>query len=588
MFVIGIHDGHHCGAAIFKDKKIICAISEERLTRKKNEYGFPLNSIEYCLRKANIKKEQVSYVAFSTKHLPPRYMMVKRNTTFSLEDYKLEQEKYWYSIFYTKKKNPYLKIFKNKIQKSKIYDYKKLKNEDDEITFQSIRKEGVRKFLKINDKNIFFFDHHECHAYYAFYSSPDRSKLDHVFTCDGGGDKSNGTIWKVLKNNKLKEIYRTNIANIGRIYRYVVMFLNMKPSENEFKVMGLAGYSSIKSEYNVKASKIFFDVLDVSGFKFFYKKKIKDLYFYFYEKLKNYRFDSIGFAVQYFTEQLLLKWFNNSQKIFKCKRVAFAGGVSQNIKAIKLILENTKIKHLYVPPGAGDESLSIGAIYAFFASANLFDKKISDLKNPYIGLSYKKKDLDFLLKDKSIKVSKTSDKKVAKILAKSKPVARFLTIKSEFGPRALGNRSILADPRNQDIINYVNRKIKIRDFWMPFAPSILDKHLKKYIIDNNEARPYHMTYSYDSTDLAKKHIPAALHPFDKTTRPQVVTLNLNTEYYNLINEFYKITGVGALLNTSFNLHGEPIVSDPKSAIRTFKKSGLEYLYIDKYLVEKKK
>ena len=272
MFVIGIHDGHHCGAAIFKDKKIICAISEERLTRKKNEYGFPLNSIEYCLRKANIKKEQVSYVAFSTKHLPPRYMMVKRNTTFSLEDYKLEQEKYWYSIFYTKKKNPYLKIFKNKIQKSKIYDYKKLKNEDDEITFQSIRKEGVRKFLKINDKNIFFFDHHECHAYYAFYSSPDRSKLDHVFTCDGGGDKSNGTIWKVLKNNKLKEIYRTNIANIGRIYRYVVMFLNMKPSENEFKVMGLAGYSSIKSEYNVKASKIFFDVLDVSGFKFFYKK----------------------------------------------------------------------------------------------------------------------------------------------------------------------------------------------------------------------------------------------------------------------------------------------------------------------------
>ena len=587
MYILGIHDGHHSGAAIFKDFKLICAISEERISRNKNEYGFPKLSINYCIKKAKIKKNQISNIIFSTKLLPPRYMIVKRNTTFKLDDYKKEQDEYWYQIFYKKKNPKYLDIFKEKIQKSDVYDFRKLKNENDEETLQIIRKEGVKKFLGIKHDKIFFYDHHECHAYYAFYSCPDREKLDHIFTCDGGGDKSNGTIWKVENKKYLKEIYRTNIANIGRIYRYIVMLLNMKPSENEFKVMGLAGYSSSDSRYNMEAAKLFLEVLDVQGTKFKYKKKVKDLYFYFNNKLKNYRFDSVAFAVQFFTEKILLKWFNNSQKILNCKKIGFAGGVAQNIKAIKNILEKSKINHIYVPPGAGDESLSIGAIYAFFASQKNFNKKISDLKNPYVSLSYEKKDLDFIHKDRSVKVTKVTRKKIAKILSNSYPVARYVSEMSEFGPRALGNRSILADPRNSDIINYVNRKIKIRDFWMPFAPSILDKYLNKYIKNNNNALPYHMTYSYDATELAKKHIPAALHPFDKTTRPQMVTNKLNSDYYNLIKEFCNLTGVGALLNTSFNLHGEPIVSDPKSAFKTFKKSGLKFLYIDGYLVEKK-
>ena len=248
MYILGIHDGHHSGAAIFKDFKLICAISEERISRNKNEYGFPKLSINYCIKKAKINKSQISHVAFSTKLLPPRYMIVKRNTTFTLDDYKKEQEEYWYQIFYKKKKPKYLNIFKKKIKKSTVYDYKRLKNENDEESLQDIRKEGVKKFLGIKHNKIFFYDHHKCHAYYAFYSSPDREKLDHIFTCDGGGDKTNGTIWKVKNKKYLKEIYRTNIANIGRIYRYIVMLLNMKPSENEFKVMGLAGYSSLDSK----------------------------------------------------------------------------------------------------------------------------------------------------------------------------------------------------------------------------------------------------------------------------------------------------------------------------------------------------
>lgn len=585
MYILGIHDGHHSGASLFFKNKIICAISEERLSRKKNEYGFPKKSIEFCLNKARIKKKDIMHVAVSTKFLPPRYFMVKRNTNFSVKDYKKEQDNYWWPIFYQNKKKNYLEIFKNKIIKNQIYNFKKLKNEDDVVGMQKVRKNAISKFLGILEDKIFFYDHHFCHANYAYYSCPEKNKLTHIFTCDGGGDKTNGSIWKV-KNNKLVNLYRTNKADIGRIYRYVTLFLNMKPSENEFKVMGLAGYSQINSQKNLELVKKYFEILDVKEDKFYYKKKIKDLYFYFKKVNKNFRFDTQAFAIQYFTEQLLFKWFFNSQKKYKFSNIAFAGGVAQNIKSIKYIMENTPIKYFYVPPGASDESLSIGAVYSHLSKLDIY-KNISNLSNPYLGVSYDLFDPSILKKNNKIKIKKVKKNYVAKLLSKGNPIARYSSKSSEFGPRALGNRSIIADPRNQDIINFVNKKIKVRDFWMPFAPSIISESLNKYIINNNKAKPYYMTYSYDSTKLAKKHIPGALHPFDKTTRPQVVTKKINKDYYDLIFEFKKITGVGALLNTSYNLHGEPIVSDVKSCLKTFMKSGLRYLYIDDYLIEKK-
>ena len=368
MYIIGIHDGHHAGACLFKNGEIINSISEDRLTRNKNEYGFPLNSIKFCLKKEKIKKHQISYIAVSTNYLPPKYFKVKRNTSFKLEDYKKEQEKYWYSIFYKNKKVKYTEIFKNKIVRNQIYNFKLLKNEDDFEGMKNIRLAAIMKFFKIEKSKIFFYDHHFCHANYALYSCINRKKISHVFTCDGGGDGSNGNIWKVKNGRISKNLYRTNIANVGRIYRYFTLFLNMKPSENEFKVMGLAGYSNIESNYSKKAFLILKEVLDVKGINFFYKKKIKDLYFYFYEKFKNFRFDTIAFAVQYFSEYILLKWFKNAQKKFGFTKIAFAGGVAQNIKAIKKILENSNIDYLYVPPGAGDESLAIGAVYSFLSN----------------------------------------------------------------------------------------------------------------------------------------------------------------------------------------------------------------------------
>ena len=446
------------------------------------------------------------------------------------------------------------------------------------------RKKFYSKYFSLDEKKIFFFDHHECHAYYGYYGRGVINNKTCVITLDGGGDGSNATIW-ISKNKILKNVYRTNIGNLGRMYRYITLILGMKPTEHEFKVMGLAGYALEKSEYYQKSLKILKETLGVKGIKFKYKKKIKDNYFYFKKKLSGERFDTISYAIQKYLEDILLEWFGNISKKYNIKDFIFSGGVAQNVKATKKILESKNISSIYVPPGPGDESLSIGAVYCYF-SKNRINQKISDMQNPYVGISFRDNDLDFIKKIKNVKIKRTTHKEVANILAKGNPIARFALEPNEFGPRALGNRSILADPRKQDIINLINKKIKVRDFWMPFAPSILEEDAKKIMhVIKNHKNPY-MTISFDVKQKYIDKISAAVHPFDKTCRPQFVSKKINLEYYNLIKEFKKITKIGVLLNTSFNLHGEPIVLQPKDAIKSFLKSGLKYLYIGKYLVKK--
>ena len=588
MIVLGIHDGHNSGASLFKDGKLLSAISEEKISRKKNEYGFPKKSIDFILKHNNISKNQVDKIAVSTKFLPPKYFLVKRNTTFSLQDYIKEQNNYWYERIYKKNKIKYLTVFKNKIvnKKKLFYDFSKIKNEDDYAGMQNSRKNLYCKYFSLDQKDIYFFDHHECHAYYGFYGKGITKKKSCVVTLDGGGDKSNATIW-ISRDKILKNIYRTNIGNLGRIYRYITLILGMKPTEHEFKVMGLAGYALEKNIYYEKSLRTFRETLSVNGIKFKYKKKIKDHYFYFKKKLSGERFDTISYSVQKFLEEILVKWFDNISKKYKVKNFIFSGGVAQNVKATKKILESNRVNSIYVPPGPGDESLCIGAVYCYYAKIDPGNKKISDMKNPYVGISFDKNSIKFLSKYKNLKVTKVSKMQIAKILSKGNPVARFSFGPNEFGPRALGNRSILADPRKQDIINTINKKIKVRDFWMPFAPSVLSEDANKIMhVIKNHHNPY-MTISFDVKKKFVEKIAAAVHPFDKTCRPQFVSKKINPDYYELIKEFKKISGIGVLLNTSFNLHGEPIVFQPKDAVRSFLKSGLKYLYMGDYLIKKK-
>ena len=587
MITLGIHDGHNSGAALFINARLICCISEERITRNKNEYGFPINAIKFCLKQGHIKKNQVEHIVVSTKKLPPKYFLVKRNTNFNIEDYHREQNLYWYPKIYKNKKIKYLNIFKDKkVPLSKLYyNFSKIKNEDDYNGMRKSRMNFISNFFSVNKKNVFFYDHHECHAYYGFFGSPIFKKKTCVVTLDGGGDNTNATIWISNKGN-LKEVFRTNIGNLGRMYRYVTLILGMKPTEHEFKVMGLAGYALDNNKYYKNVLKIFENTLQISGIKFKYKIRPKDNYFYFKKKLENERFDTISYGIQKYLENTLVEWFDNISKKFRVKDFIFSGGVAQNVKATKKILESKLVSSIFVPPGPGDESLPIGAAYCHFAHQKIQRSKITNMKNPYVGAIFERKDLAFIKKNKLFVTRKAKNSEIAKIISKGNPVARFSFNQSEFGPRALGNRSILADPRKQDIINLINKKIKVRDFWMPFAPSVIEEDADKIMhITKKHYNPY-MTISCDVKKDYIKKIPAAVHPFDKTCRPQIVNKKINPEYYDLIKEFKKISDIGVLLNTSFNIHGEPIVFSPRDAVKSFLRSGLKYLYIDNLLLTK--
>ena len=324
---------------------------------------------------------------------------------------------------------------------------------------------------------------------------------------------------------------------------------------------------------------------------FRYKKKPKDLYFDVKKQLDGHRFDAISGGLQAFSEYLIVKWIKNCIKKSKIKNICFAGGVAMNVKANLLISSIEKNLNLFVPPSPDDSSQAMGACYAFYLLNKKNLKILKPLKNAYMGpkpenskIVLKKINLN---KVKKVKIIKNNlNKTAAEMLANDKILGRFSGA-AEFGARALGNRSILSSPSNNSIKIKINEKIKNRDFWMPFAASVTEKYAKKYFILNSDIESYnYMTNCTETTNLGKSKIKAAIHPYDQTCRPHIISKNQNPDYEKLIEQFGRITGVYALLNTSFNLHGCPIVNTINEAIEIFKKSNLDGLLLEKYLILK--
>ena len=541
------------------------------------------------MKKTGYKISDINEFAMSTASLSPTYFYTSRNAKFAVKDYWKEQNEYWYKKFYEGKDPKYLEIFKEKIDYSNFpYDEDLIKDEKDAKGMWEARKKHLSETLGIDKDKISLHDHHTCHACYGYLMSPYRNQESLIFTMDGNGDNTNGTISYAKEGEELTFISRSSNFNLGRIYRYATLLLGMRPADHEYKVMGLAAYSSYK--YAKESYEIYKETLQVDGLKFKYKKQIKDHFFYFKEKLESHRFDSIAYGVQRFTEEILTKWISNGIKHSNISNIIMSGGVAQNIKANKCISELQSLDQLFVPPGPGDESISIGAAWLQFIKKGGEIRDIPIYTNAYFGPSYsqdeikaeiEKLDLDYF------KIKKVKTKEVAELIANGEVVAHFSEGPMEFGARALGNRSILADPRNQETITHINKLVKMRDFWMPFAPSILEERQNDYIVNPKKIDARYMAIGFDSTQLAKEHLSAGLHPFDKTMRPQIVSKNDNKKYHSLISEFEKLTGVGALLNTSFNIHGEPIVGTPCDAIDTLKRCGLKHLYLGDYLISKK-
>lgn len=581
MYVLGLNIGHNATACLIKDGKIISCVSEERFTRIKNYCGVPKNSIKYVLDSGGITIENVElvvtddyYPIYEDPYYGERYLHAYVNISLKKKLFS------WWGYKFPRAFNMY-------------YGIKSIYNNINKPSQNKLFKTQLANQIKIDPSKILLVNHHLAHALSSC-SNLSKNKKTLIFTSDGEGSGLSATV-NVFDGNKIRVISKTSkFDSIGCLYAIATIYLGMKPLEHEFKVMGLAPYA--KEHHVNKVYKKLKSLFRISEDLVIHSKFNIPFVNHFFEKeMRFVRFDTFAGAVQRLTEELVTEWIAKSIKKTGINDVALSGGVFMNVKANQKIAELPEVRSLFVMPSCGDESNAIGC--AIFGYKTLCEKKSMPFKlesftHLYFGPEYDELYVRELIKKQSLHKKynimelKEINKEIAKLLAKGEIVARC-SGKSEWGARALGNRSILANPSNPDSIRVLNETIKDRDFWMPFTPSILADDANRYILNPKKIDAPYMVLTFNSTKLAKKHLPAAMHPYDSTLRPQIVYKNWNPDYYDIIAKFKKLTGIGGILNTSFNLHGEPNVLTPEDALHTVENSSLKYLAIGNFLFEKK-
>ena len=595
MKILGLSLGQLTTACLMIDGEVIACVSEERFTRNKNDMAYPKHAIDHCLTKGGVTGNGLDVVAIASQHIPADYQVIKKFSDFSIQDYIKAQHEVWKPTIYEGKSVSWLEVFKDKINFDQYPGgWDKIDFANDETmwaTYKPFLHDTISKHIGIDKKNITHVEHHPGHAFYAYYGSPFRNEDCLIFTADAYGDGLSATI-SIARDDRVERIMKSSNFNLGRLYRYITLLLGMKPNEHEYKLMGLAPYAKT---YNTQEPyNIFKRTLYVDGIEFKYHEKPKDHYFYFRDKLEGCRFDGIAGGLQAYVEDLITQWVRNTVEKTGITKAVFSGGVAMNIKAMNEVIKLPEIEDFFVCPSGGDESLAIGACYTVMhehCQEKGIDKSmIQPLENPYLGPEFSDEDVGSAVKHRDLEarytVKRASNKDVAELIADGLVIGRCAG-RMEFGARALGNRSILANPKYPNIVQKINDKIKKRDFWMPFTPSILIERTEDYLVNPKNIFSPFMTIGFDTTDKAREDLPGALHPGDFTARPQFVTREGNPEYHELIKEFENITGIGALLNTSFNLHGYPIVSSPEDAIQVFENSDIDGVLLNKTLVLKR-
>lgn len=592
MYILAIHTGHNATVGLLHDGKVIACTSEERFNRKKNFVGWPEQSLAWVLKFAGITVADVDLVT-----IPSRDARSHRINLFNAQAFydsnKLVVEKTLSGKitdtllrrFY---KNPQLWHHYEKLVEKKYNSTEKKKAEE------SIRNEYAKR-LGISQEKILFVDHHYAHATSVAFNLP-RDKNTLVFTLDGEGDGLCATV-SVFDGMTMRRIAATSKNHsLGALYMECTRYLGMKPNEHEFKVMGLAPYAKeehVEKVFQKLSKVIFLDSKNRLCFQSVFSTQFAK--FYFQDEFHNMRFDNIAGGIQKLTEELILSWIKEGIKQTGIRDIALSGGVFMNVKASMRVAELPEVSSIFVMPSAADESLVFGTMwhgYRLVTQQKNMQFTPEPIKDLYLGKSWTDEEIGEYLKreevDKRYKVKlvKNIEEVIASLLAKGEVVARF-NGRAEWGARALGNRSILANPSNFDTIKVINEMIKNRDFWMPFTPSMLNTEEKRYFVNPKSIFAPYMCITFHSTPLAQQHLPAAMHPYDKTIRPQLVIESWNPSYYKMIKTFKHYTGIGAVLNTSFNLHGEPNVNSPQDAIHTMDNSGLRNLAIGNWIVQKK-
>jgi carbamoyltransferase len=558
--VMGIHDNHNASVSLLRDGRILFLLQEERVNRVKNFNGFPAGAIKHCLDWSGLSLEEIDLFAFGTIHNPPW-----RDQEALLRYYGQPGA---------------VKFLQDLFRASPLFRM-----------YQARRRKARERFLNgqgIAPRKVRVFDHHLTHAGSALYGSG----FDHqdllIFTLDGGGDGRCAAIFMNDGDGGIRTVASTPEGHsIGNLYSYTTYYLGMTPLEHEYKLMGMAPYC--QSRYSAPISARLTRMLDVDGMRFSRRTwfptssclpALEKVY-------HRERFDNICGGLQEFTEDLVIRWIRNGIEETGIRRVCLSGGVFMNVKLNRRILGLPEVEDLFIVPSCGDESNPIGAAYLAYAEHCReigAPPRCAPLGDLYLGEEFSEEAIRAEISGKGLDCRREDrvEACIAELLADNRIVARF-SGRAEWGARALGNRSILANPSRPENVQRINEAIKMRDFWMPFAATVLDSWEKQYILNPKGIPSPYMILSFETLPQAKD-IVAGIHPKDRTIRPQVLTEPFNPGFYRILDQFSRMTGIGGVLNTSFNLHGEPMVYNPADALHTWLSSGLDALVLGNYVI----
>jgi len=560
MLVLGINDGHDAGVCLMRDGRVVFAACEERRRNEKNFAGVPSESIRVALQSAGADPRDVDIVALSS------LIRTSAPTRHEKPIYKITRFLSWLARGETA--TAIGRFVLGRLRRRKDLS-------------ACLAQQGL------GGAPVMAFDHHLCHAATAFHHRPWSGPAT-VLTLDGAGDGLCATV-SVGEGTDIRVISSTPKYHspAAGMYSAVTAHLGLRPYEHEYKVMGMAPYGRHESCIDVMRG-----AFSVEGLKFrnHTGRFGPGIGRYFHSRLAGQRFDNVSAACQTAFEEMMVSWVRNAVAATGLRKVCAAGGAFLNVKANKLIREMPDVEQLSVYPASDDGGTPVGA--AMLGHLQLCSQRGGGLpidapNTMHLGLEFDETQLRSAAEASGLPFRRMENPadEAAALLAAGKIIARF-TGREELGPRALGNRSILADPRDLRVIRKLNFAIKQRDFWMPFAASVLQEDAERYI-RNPTSHAHFMIEAFDSTPEGADRLIAGVHPFDLTIRPQLVD-DRNPEYRDLIRAFKVRTGVGGLLNTSFNLHGFPIVGSPEVAIDTFVRSELDALALGPFLIEKLK
>ena len=585
MIVLGINETHCATAAVLRDGRIVACASEERFSRLKNDAGYPRAAVDALLRDLGLASKDIDLVALAGRQAYPREWMnrVLHDAAYARSYYGVSLETPGHGVARRARK------LAARMTSVVAAPGKSALSDGERLDF-------VTGHLGIPTSRVVTLDHHACHAAAAYYGAPfsDRDAL--VLTNDNSGDglcatAARGTAMGVTR----LEASPSAPGSLGSFYSFVTLLLGMKFGEHEYKVMGLAPYAGAReTAHATSVLKEVFDLVEDDPCRFAWKRR-GPRYRQLVEATLGLRFDAIAGGAQTIVEETLLRWARLMHHRYGGDRLALGGGVFMNVKANMLVAAEEWVRDLFVFPSCGDESNAVGAAYLGYMQL-CGTLGVQAVPQPfgaaYLGPDLLDSDIEATLRRRKVaaqhRVSEPEriEEKIAALLVSDGVVARCAG-RMEFGARALGNRSILAHPSHPSVVGTINRMIKNRDFWMPFAPSILRERADDYLVNPRGLSSPYMMLAFPTQPKRREELVAAIHPHDGTARAHILDEAWNPGYYRVVQEFERLTGIGAVLNTSYNLHGEPLVCSPDDALDTFERSGLRHLALGRWLISKR-